>query len=171
MGWSYYLLVAIFFLRNTVVLCIHCLWLQNCGSFTVCLVCREHKVWKGQSFDVCLCFRFAENWMESVSPVAKVPKTGHPCQWRWSSAPSWGTSISFTKTSLFGRWIVWEGMWRFLHVPCILSYARNSGTERSKARCKCAIGLSPGLAEKWPAACQLVSHFCMQGLCNSVLYR
>lgn len=27
--------------------CIHCLWLQNCGSFTTCLVCREHEVWKG----------------------------------------------------------------------------------------------------------------------------
>lgn len=103
-------------------------------------------MWKQQPSDICLCFRFAVSWMESASPVAKVPKTGHPCQWRWSSAPSWGMSISFTKTSLFEHWIVWEGMWRLLHIPCFLSWAEPGTAKLAKASCKCMIGPTPDLA-------------------------
>lgn len=114
-------------------------------------------MWKEQPSDICLCFRFAVSWMESASPAAKVPKTGHPCQWHWNSAPSWGTSISFTKTSLFGHWIVWEGMWRLLHIPCFLSWTGDCRTGQSQLQMH-------DRPQSWFSTVPAMIHLCMQGL-------
>lgn len=123
-------------MRNTVALCMHFLGLQSCRGCTACLV------WEGPTCGACLCFRFAGSWTECASPAAKVPKTGHPCRWRWSSAPSWGTSTSCTKTSLFERWIAWGGRWASVH----FELGRTASTEGLKLIVNAQ--QSPGLAEQ-----------------------
>ncbi len=53
--------------------------------------------------------RSVDGWMVSASPAVKVPKTGRPCQWRWSSALCWGTSTSSIKITLCELWTACGG--------------------------------------------------------------